>query len=411
VLFCEANIDGTIGGSYYSLLYLTAGLDRHVFEPIVAFHRDHALVPRFREHGIGVHILAQPKVFRLVTPRCVEKSPVGVAVFSAMRKGANALNFLLATIRWVNFLRKRRIELVHLNNSVTENHEWMLAALLTATPCVTHQRGMPRRFQVAGRLLSRQLKAILCISGAVRDHLAQHRITGPHVQVVPNGLDTALMTTDRSPERIRAEYGIPDGTRLIGMVGNLNGWKGQEVVIRALPAIISRFPNVVCMFVGAAPPSGEDFERRLRQLVESLSLTSHVMFTGYRSGVADILNAFEVPIHASIEPEPFGRVIIEAMALRKAIVASRAGAVPEIVVEGVTGLMFEPGNSEELADAVIKLLGNPSRARAFGNAALRRLHTHYSLEQNLFRTMQVYRQALDKPERRRALLIGQPATR
>ena len=113
--------------------------------------------------------------------------------------------------------------------------------------------------------------------------------------------------------------------------------------------------------------------------------------TGYRSDVADCVNALDVMIHASTDPEPFGRVLLEGMALRKPLVASRGGAVPEIVVDGETGLLFEPGDADDLDHALGDLVGNTGRRNRMGEAGYRRLIDEFGLDRNVERTQNLYR--------------------
>jgi glycosyltransferase involved in cell wall biosynthesis len=120
----------------------------------------------------------------------------------------------------------------------------------------------------------------------------------------------------------------------------------------------------------------------------------NVLLTGYCPNIANILALAEIAVHTSVAPEPFGRVLLEAMALRKPVVGSRAGAVPEIVVHGQTGFTFTPGNPEELAGHILDLLADPARARAFGDAGYQRLVSHFHVRANVERTTAVYEKLL-----------------
>ena len=102
----------------------------------------------------------------------------------------------------------------------------------------------------------------------------------------------------------------------------------------------------------------------------------------------------DVALHASTTPEPFGRVIVEAMALSKPIVAARAGGVPEIIVEGETGLMFTPGRDDELASCTLQLLENTECSHRMGVAAYERVHKTFHIRDNVNQTMAVYQSIL-----------------
>ena len=149
--------------------------------------------------------------------------------------------------------------------------------------------------------------------------------------------------------------------------------------------------NLVLVLVGDTAREDAGYRQHLDTLVRDLGLEKRVVVTGYRSDVADCVNALDVMIHASTDPEPFGRVLLEGMALRKPLVASRGGAVPEIVVDGETGLLFEPGDADDLARALGELVGDPDRRARMGEAGYRRLIDEFGLDRNVERTQNLYR--------------------
>jgi glycosyltransferase involved in cell wall biosynthesis len=161
-------------------------------------------------------------------------------------------------------------------------------------------------------------------------------------------------------------------------------------VIRAIGQLRAQFPELVCLLIGDTSPVDVAYRAQIVKLIAELGLEKTVLITGYRKDVANYVDALEVQIHASVDPEPFGRVLLEAMALHKPLVASGGGAVPEIVVDGETGLLFTPGDASALAGKLRALLLDPERARAMGAAGRKRLEAHYSIRRNVERTQAVY---------------------
>jgi glycosyltransferase involved in cell wall biosynthesis len=373
--FCEGNMDGTIGGSYYSLLFLVESLDRSRFDPLVIFRDRNALWSRF-EKVAEVHAVPI-------------REPVQ-RMSAILRRGVNFVLFLITCAEQAIFLRRHRIQLLHLNNSITRNHDWMVAALIAGIPCITHERGINAKVSRMAKMLGSRLRAVICISTAVRDTVVRSGICGIPLHVIHNGLDPSKINPDCTIEQFRMIHGISPDRRIIGIIGNVRKWKGQEVVIHALPAIVARFPDVLCLFVGDVTPEDISYERYLQNIIEELGIRGHVLFTGYCPNVANALNAMKIAIHASIEPEPFGRVLLEAMAMKKPVVASRDGAVPEIVVEGVTGFTFTPGNSAELAERVLYLLEEENMIRSFGDAGYCHLMRNFDVMRNVERTIEIY---------------------
>ena len=380
ILYVEGNVDGTIGGSFFSLLFLVQGLDKSRYDPLVVFSFEHRLFPRYE--AAGARVLLRP----LAKP-IQAKSGFG----RLLAKACNlVLGFVIEPLRLALLLKRERIDMVHLNNSIVRNHPWMVAAKLCGTPCITHERGINPAYSQRSVSLGRKLAAVVCISDAVRDNFALRGVTGLPLVTIPNGLDPSEMKATIPPDRIREELNIRPGRRLIGIVGNLKHWKGQEVVLRATALIKDRFPEVTCLLVGDFSKDDAAYRSRINGLIAELQLEGHVIVTGYRPNVADYVNALDLLIHASIEPEPFGRVLLEGMALRKPLIASRGGAVPEIVVDGSTGLLFTPGDHQDLARAAELLLQDPERIAIMGEAGYQRLVDHFSIEKNVEETQRLY---------------------
>jgi len=375
VLFCENNTDGTIGGSYYSMLFLASGLDRQRYEPMAQFYTDNALLPRFQSAGIRTWVMNKPRPMRK----------------GWLRKPVNLFRlFLLPALRYARFIRRQGIDLIHLNNSILLNQEWMLAALLARVPCVSHERGINPCYSRSAKFWSPRIAGIICISEAVRESMVRGGLDSSRMIVVHNGLDPAEMRVDVPRDALLERYGLSPADPVVGLIGNLKAWKGQESVIRAVAIARRHTPDIRCFLVGRAADGDEAFEAGLRRMVERLDLGGNVIFTGGQANVANYINAMDVVLHASILPEPFGRVLLEAMALRKPVIGANAGGVPEIVVHDQTGLLFTPGDERSMADAIAALTDDPERARRMGEKGYRRLcdsfriETHAEKMQNLY---------------------------
>jgi L-malate glycosyltransferase len=390
VVYCEGNVDRTVGGSYYSLLYLVQGLDPKRYAPEVVLHRDNPFAERFRAAGAAVTVFPPRGIIQF--PFLHDATGQPRRALAPLGRAQSVLNLGTLALRALNRARflRGRADLLHLNNSITRLHDWILGASLAGVPVVVHERGIHTRLPSITRQVAPRVAAILCISDAVRANLRALGIGGPTVALVHNGLDPARVVPRRTPEEVRRELQITAGAPIIGVIGNLKRWKGQDVLVRAMPAILRERPDTVALIVGTSTDAGTGYVEELHALTRSLGVASQVRFTGFTDDAAGLLGAMDVAIHTSVEPEPFGRVLLEGMALRKPVVGSGSGAVPEIVVDGVTGFTFEPGNAEALADRVSQLLRDPARARAMGEAGLERLRSHFTLDRNVERTTAIY---------------------
>lgn len=398
IIYCEGNVDGTIGGSYFSLLFLVSGLNRQKYEPVVVFRREHVLMEKFRDAGIEVTVLPSPVAIPLeVLDQGLTSLPFVRDLTAKVRPGINFLKlFWWDAIKLAWWLHRSGADLVHLNNSVTRTHSWMLAAQVLRIPCITHERGMNVTYSRIARFFAPRLARIICISEAVRDNLIAHDLPQGNLTVIHNGIDPNLYTPLRSVDEVKEELGIDPSVPVVGIVGNLRTWKGQDVVVRAVGRLIRRYPTLKCVFVGASTDRDQAFVDHLRQLALDHSIGERLIFTGYQKQVADYMNVMDIVIHASVDPEPFGRVLIEAMALGKPVIGSRAGAVPEILNEPDCGLTFPPGDDASLADCIDLLLAQDGTRVTMGEAGRRRVREDFAIERNVRDTERIYVDVLEK---------------
>ncbi|HET7241390.1 MAG TPA: glycosyltransferase, partial [Gemmatimonadales bacterium] len=173
---------------------------------------------------------------------------------------------------------------------------------------------------------------------------------------------------------------VPDSTRLVvGLFGRVAPWKGQHVAIEA----VARLEGVTLLIVGA-PLFGEvAYAEELARLVERLGLADRVKLLGFREDIPSLMRVVDVVIHTSLAPEPFGRVLVEAMLMERPVIAADAGGAREIVQEGVTGLLVPPGRSDDLAGALRRLLEDSALRVEMGRRGRERAEGHFTLRPTL----------------------------
>jgi glycosyltransferase involved in cell wall biosynthesis len=201
-----------------------------------------------------------------------------------------------------------------------------------------------------------------------------------NVRVVHNGIDVQQFSPGQSGATFRRQFEIPPDVALVGMIGRLRPWKGQERFIHMAERVARKEATVHFTIVGGTPLSGdEDYRDRLRRLVPEKGLAERVHFTGHLSDVRPALAAMDVFVHPG-DPEPFGLVNVEAMAMGIPVVAFSHGALPEIVVDGETGHLVSPEDVDALSTAVFGLLVDDRRRQQLGVAARARAERHFSVE-------------------------------
>ena len=267
--------------------------------------------------------------------------------------------------------RAERPDVVYLANAVTTNLDGVIAGALCGLPIIVHEKGL-RRIGPVERLLSRWVDTCIGMTEEVTAHARARGIRARRFCTIYDGINCDAFAPGGGAA-VRGEFGIPADAPLVGIVGHLQRWKGQLVVVEAVARARERHPELRCLIVGGVHRLGEDYADELRARIAALGLEQNVILTGARRDVAACMDAMDVVIHSSIRPEPFGRVLIEAMALGRPVIAPRLGGPREIVVDGETGVLVAPRDAEALAAAIAILVGDPARRVAMGRAARERV--------------------------------------
>jgi glycosyltransferase involved in cell wall biosynthesis len=196
------------------------------------------------------------------------------------------------------------------------------------------------------------------------------------VEVVPNGL--ALPPEPRTPAELRRSLDLP--TRpLVGVFSRLARWKGQHVLLEALAGL----PDVGCIVVGDALFGEQAYAAELKQMVLARGLADRVHFLGHRNDVPKLMMAVDAMIHPSIDPEPFGRTLVEAMLACVPVIATNAGAAPDILEGGKAGTLVPPNDPAALARAIAAVLARPVALQSQLEYALARARAQYSVTRML----------------------------
>jgi glycosyltransferase involved in cell wall biosynthesis len=405
VLFIEGNTDGTVGGSYFLLFDLVSRLDRTLYEPIVGFHRENYLIERFEATGAKVVLFSNPTPLNF-------RRPWMNRLLAPVKKAVNLYRGLVsAGLAQARFLRENRIDLINLNNSITRNYAWMFAAMLTRTRCITHEMGINVTYPALSRFFGRRLDRIICLSHAIHDAMRKCRIDYPNIEVIHCGIDLSRYEIKETPDMLRRKHAIPADAPVIGVVGNIREWKGQETLVRATALLKRDYPDLRCVLVGECGQRDRAYGDELQRLCRELGIEENVIFAGFQRNAIDYMELMDVVTHTSIHPEPFGIVTLEAMSRSKPLVSTTIGGPAEVVVNGETGLLVEPGKPELLAAAVATFLADRQRAAEMGRRGYARLKSHFSMQQNLERTMQVYAQVLGPVRAQRDSLQAQQVNR
>ena len=350
-----------LGGAEQSLLLLLKHLDRSRWQPHLVCTGG-PLAEAAQALGVSVHPVPMPRLRRSPRAPVDWLRTTGAIVRLARRVGAAAL----------------------IANAVRAAFYAAPTARLAGLPFVWHMRDFWLSESRPRRLWADRLgKRLLCAAAArviANSHATAALLPcNGKVTVVHNGIEVERYDQNMDGAPFRRRYGIPLDAPLVGTVGRLRPWKGQDRFLRALALVRETVPEVWGVVVGGTPFGvADDYPQRLRRLAADLGLSGRVVFTGHLEDVRPSLAAMDLFVHPG-DPEPFGLVILEAMAMGKPVVAFAHGALPEIVVDGETGRLTAPVDEDALAGALTPLLADPALRSAMGRAGRRRVEQVFDI--------------------------------
>ncbi|BCV25475.1 glycosyltransferase family 4 protein [Gelria sp. Kuro-4] len=309
------------------------------------------------------------------------------------------VSFSAAAVREVyGFLAGGRYDVVHTHASLAGR----VAARLARVPVLVltrHGLGGGRPAPAWKRRLNRLAAhaltdAVIAISEAVAAQVQAEGVDVRQIEVVPNGIDVDEFAR-ASGAAVRLELGV-GGRPLVGMVARLVPEKAPQDFIRAAALVKRRCPEAAFLLAGSGPAAGE-----LKELASRLGLGSEFHFLGYRRDVAAVTAALDVAVLTS-HREGLGLVLLEAMAAAKPVVATAVGGITEVVEPEVTGLLVPPGEPEQVAAAVERLLRDRKRAAQLGRAGQQLAWSRFSRAAMARETAAIYEELLAKRRRGRA---------
>ena len=312
---------------------------------------------------------------------------------------------LALQVRLAREIRRRKIEIVH-SYGFYSNVFAIPAAKLAGARVIASIRDMgvymsPRQ-RMAQRVMCRMADRILVNATAIQEWLIADGYERERITVIPNGIDTARLGETGRAATLREELKLDSDTPLIGVLGRVTAMKGLDDFLHAAVIVLRQFPNARFLIVGNsgtfyATPEGivedKSYERALEQLATELGIRDKVIFTGFRSDVAHVLDGLSISLQPS-RSEGMSNTLLESMAAGAPVVATRVGGAPEVLRDGENGLLVAPGDVEAIAAAMCRLLAAPSEARAMGRAARTAVLEKYSMDRVVERTTHLYNSLL-----------------
>jgi glycosyltransferase involved in cell wall biosynthesis len=311
------------GGQEMRILREMRNLDHGTFLPLLACQPESGIAAKAREQGA---ILDFVKIRGNIDP--------------------------LAVLRFIRLFRLRNVDIVHTHSNADSWNAAIAARFLWPRPRVVRTRHLSASFN--NRLIYSYMADRVVTTGEyTRTYMIREkRIDPERVVAVPSGIDLNRFNPAATPENLRGELGFGEDTPVFGSASVFRRKKGYDFLLAATPQILSAHPRARLLLVGGGPQ-----ENNLRRRIQELKIEGAVTLPGFREDMPRVLNTMDIFVFPTLE-EAFPNAVMEAMAMKRPVVASRVGGVPDIVRDGETGFLVEPGDPAAIAEKVSMLLRN-----------------------------------------------------
>ena len=357
----EVLATGANGGAQESLFNLVTGLDRSRYDICVVTLGPGSSVRRLQRAGISTMVIEDPD------------DAIAVGALTA--------------------------HLARIQPDVLHNHMYRAEIVGTKAAIALGAAGYPRPYVVstvhssrvrsnedrdALRRLTPSMDRLIAVSNAIVRKIEDERYVGAPISLVYNGVDLERYDHQEPCCTLKDEYGMEPSAQIVGVVARLEPEKGHATLIDAWPAVLRSCPDAYLLIVG----EGSRCDALTEQAAE-LGIGHRVVFTGRREDVPAITAALDVAVLPSYR-EAQGLSVLEAMALSRPVVASNVGGIPEMIEDGVTGLLVPPRDPGALADAIVRLLADHQLADVLGRAGHDLVHRRFCLEQMVASIADIY---------------------
>ena len=377
ILYLNAN-NPEVGGSDLCLFKMAKEAQFAGMDPIVILRKETEMIELYQNERIDVSI----------------KSMVRLRATSDWFSKLKYIFEFPATVYILyKFIKSHHIDLIHTNDFIDVAGN--VAAFLTGKPSVHHIRIIvehpnliSKLFKILSLIVSTK---IICVSKAVCE--VMYPKPNNKIAIIYDWIDIEAARGEPSNASILDELGLDNDIRLIACIGRLDPIKGQRLFLEAAEIIASKYTDLHFLIIGGITTGKEYFFNQLNELKHSLTCKERITIMGYRRDVFNILRQISVVVQASIIPEAFGLVVMEAMYSGVIVVAPNAGGIKEQVINNETGFLYQPGDPSDMANKIIYALECQEKEE-IKRRAQELVRKKFNRKESISRLFEIYRNLL-----------------
>lgn len=293
--------------------------------------------------------------------------------------------------RLARVLRDVKPDIVHAHDPHAVATAGLALSFAAPSPCPALVASRRVDFHLQGHSFSRwkyrQVDVFIAASAAIRDVLVHDGIPASSIEVVHDGIDVERIANLPAID-VHKEFWLPHGVPVIVNVGALVAHKGQKHLVDAMSKVIRDMPDAHAIIFGEG-----DLRSALEKQIKDRGVEKQIILAGFREDVLQLVKSADLFVMSSVT-EGLGSTVLDAMAMKLAVVGTTAGGIPEAVVPGETGLLVAPGDPKALAAGIVRMLKTPALRRQMGEAGYARVAEHFGVNRLVEGTLRVYRRAV-----------------
>lgn len=346
------------GGQENRTLHEAIGLKKLGARVLILCQPDSRLAIRAQEKGIETRMVKMRKSFDLS------------AIWQIMR-----------------VIREERVDIVNTHSGRDSILAGIAGRLSRTKPVIVRTRhlALPITSKFTYSVLPHK---VVTVSEYVRQYLISLGIRKDHVTAVPTGVDLSRFNPETEAGTLKHELNLDANSLVVGTIAILRFKKGHHVLLEAIPKVLEAVPNAIFVFAGDGPQ-----HENISKIIEAKNLGRHVLLLGLRRDIPNVLKSIDLFALPTLE-EALGTSFVEAMAMEKPVIGTRVGGVPEVIHEGKNGLLVNPSDPTDLANAIIRLLKNPGLAKSMGARGRTIATTEFTVDRMCLRMHALYQTLL-----------------
>lgn len=370
-------------GAEESLFLLVKNLDKSRYHPIVVYPAKSSLKrydseERYRQLGIKLLFIPLPVLKRH---------------YSFKELFRYSLMIIPSIIKLCKIIKEDKIELVHSNS--TQTFTSAIASKICGIPHIFHVRQLVKKPLWMKNLLVKYLDftstKLFCVSNPVANMFLDKGVKKNKISIIFNKVNLERYPKSEAEmlinaQKIRTEFNIPEESGIVGIVGRLDPRKGHVYFLHAAKEVLAKYTKTKFMIIGDIDIDNfKQYKDKLKHIINELNLTSSIIWTGFRDDIPVLVSSLDclvMPSCSDKSPEPFGRVLIEAMACYKPVIATNSGGAVDIIADNETGYLIPSADYLAISRAVIDLLTKKDKAKQMGLKGRRRVEQLFSLKKD-----------------------------